>query len=209
MTVDDRPRGILSPADRQYLRDPDEYSKQAGYERRRAIVERLHEALHDMPLLVSELDEDLRTEAFEDGDLDGKDHTINVLHSAFALLYLGITDTVEPEELGKDAFEDLVGQGVKRAYQERGEPVANVEVSVDVTRAESDKPIEDMSIGEMTALARAGELDREQVIQEMAEKLPADEHSSLSSDEEVAESRAEWLSDMLIPEEDTGEDESR
>jgi len=29
------------------------YSKQAGYERRRAIVERLHETLHDMPLLVS------------------------------------------------------------------------------------------------------------------------------------------------------------
>jgi len=39
--------------------------------------------------LVSELDEDLRTEAFEDGgDLDGKEHTLNVLSWSFALPYL-------------------------------------------------------------------------------------------------------------------------
>jgi len=96
------------------------YSKQAGYERRRAIVERLHETLHDMPLLVSELDEDLRTEAFGDGDLDGKEHTLNVLSWSFALLYLRITDTVEPSDLAKDAFEGIAASGVRQAYLQRG-----------------------------------------------------------------------------------------
>jgi len=46
------------------------------------------------------------TEAFGDGDLDGKEHTLNVLSWSFALLYLGITDTVEPSDLAKDAFGD-------------------------------------------------------------------------------------------------------
>jgi len=50
---------------------------------------------------------DLRTEAFGDGDLDGKEHTLNVLSWSFALLYLRITDTVEPSDLAKDAFEGL------------------------------------------------------------------------------------------------------
>lgn len=169
MTLDGRPRGILSPADREYLRNPDEYSKQAGYERRRAIVERLHEALHDMPLLVSELDEDLRTEAFEDGELDGKEHTINVLHSAFALLYLGITDTVEPEELAKDAFESMAASGVAEAYRSRGEPVADVSVSVEITPIDSSKPVEEMTLGEIQEHAKAGNMDPQVLLQRMTE----------------------------------------
>jgi len=90
------------------------YSKQAGYERRRAIVERLHETLHDMPLLVSGTRRDLRTEAFGDGDLDGKEHTLNVLSWSFALLYLRITDTVEPSDLAR-----TLSRGLPRAVLDR------------------------------------------------------------------------------------------
>jgi len=138
MSLDERARGILSPADRRYLQNRRNYSKQAGYERRRAIVERrLHEALHDMPLLVSELDEDLRTEAFGDGDLDGKEHTLNVLSWSFALLYLRITDTVEPSDLAKDAFEGIAASGVRQAYLQRGYSVEEVEVEVNVSTSQS------------------------------------------------------------------------
>lgn len=170
MALDDRPRGILSEADRRYLRNPEEYSKQAKYERRQAIIERVHEALHDFPLLVYKLNEDSRKEAFEDRDLENKDHTLNVLSSAFAFLYLGITDTVEPSDLAKDAFEDFVGDGVKRAYRERGVVLKDVDVSIDVTEADPDQPIEEMTFQEAQDLALAGQLDREE-FREYADKV--------------------------------------
>lgn len=160
MALDDRPRGILSQADREYLRNPDEYSKQAGYERRRAIIERVQEALHDMPLLVSELDEDSRAEAFED-EADGTPHTLSALSSAFALFYLGITDTVEPTELAKDAFEDITESGVRKAYLQRGVSVEEVEVEVSVTRGERVDDLrekEELSYPEVNQLLEAGEL---------------------------------------------------
>jgi len=90
-----------------------------------------------MPLLVSELDEDLRTEAFGDGDLDGKEHTLNVLSWSFALLYLRITDTVEPSDLAKDAFEGIAASGVRQAYLQRGYSVEEVEVEVNVSTSQS------------------------------------------------------------------------
>lgn len=163
MSLDQRPRGILSESDRQYLRNPDEYSKQARYERRRAIIERLHESLHDMPLLVSELDEESRGEAFEDGDLDGKDHTLNVLSWSFALLYLGITDTVEPSELAKDAFEGIAASGVRQAYHQRGYSVEEVEVEVNVKRGEPldelrEREPDELSYPEVNQLLESGEL---------------------------------------------------
>jgi len=163
MPLDQRPRGILSESDRQYLRNPDEYSKQARYERRRAIIERLHESLHDMPLLVSELDEESRGEAFEDGDLDGKDHTLNVLSWSFALLYLGITDTVEPSELAKDAFEGIAASGVRQAYHQRGYSVEEVEVEVNVKRGEPldelrEREPDELSYPEVNQLLESGEL---------------------------------------------------
>ena len=54
MTDDDgRDRGILSPADRNYLRNPDEYSRQASHEREKKIKERIRNALLDISLLAS------------------------------------------------------------------------------------------------------------------------------------------------------------
>lgn len=161
MALDERPRGILSEADRRYLRNPEEYSKQAGYERRQAITERLHEALHDMPLLVSELDEDTRTEAFEDGELAGKEATINILSWSFALLYLGITDTVEPSDLAKDAFEDIAASGVRQAYLQRGYSVEEVEVEVNVKKGEPLDELreqDELSYPEVNQLLESGEL---------------------------------------------------
>jgi len=131
MTIEERPRGILSPADRKYLKSPDTYSDQAAYERRQSIVTRVHEALHDFPVLVANLEEEHRREAFEDRDLEHKDYTLNVLDSAFTFLYLGVADIV-PEELAKDAFEDSIAEGVQRAYLQRGISVDDVTVTIEV-----------------------------------------------------------------------------
>jgi hypothetical protein len=57
MTNDKFERGILTKADREYLRNPDEYSRQAAYNREQAIRERLQRAFRDFPLLVKALDD--------------------------------------------------------------------------------------------------------------------------------------------------------
>lgn len=201
MTVE-RPRGILSPADRRYLQNPEEYSDQGAYERREAIVERVHESLHDYPTLVSQLDEKHRKRAFEDRDLENKEHTLNVLSSAFAFLYLGITDTVEPSDLAKDAFEDFVASGVKRAYLERGDVVADVDVSVDVTEADETKPLEEMTITEIQQLGQTGNISREEFVESMADRIKIGAaEGSLSPPEDISKSRGEWLADLFgIPE---------
>lgn len=184
MALDDRPRGILSQSDRQYLRNPEEYSSQASYERRQAIIERIHNALHDYPLLVSALDDEYRKEAFEDRfeepleeTMPEKEHTINVLHSAFAFLYLGITDTVEPEELGKDAFEDLVGSGVKTALLQRGDTVRNVSVDIEVETGPSLAEVRDKetpALPEIFQLLEAGEISGKEAFN-LFRELPGDE----------------------------------
>lgn len=202
MALDQRPRGILSEADRRYLMNPDEYSKQAGYERRQAIIQRIHEGLHDFPLLVSKLDEDSRAKAFEDGDLETKDHTINVLSSAFTFLYLGITDTVEPSDLAKDGFEDIVADGIKQAYLQRGDSVRNVTVDIEV---ETGPPLEEIldqdELGfiEIMQLIEAGELPAEEATELLNELLQ--EHGDEPVDEEgkFQGAAARFPADVLDP----------
>lgn len=57
MTQDKFERGILTKADREYLRNPDEYSRQASYNREEKINERIERAFNDFPLLARELDD--------------------------------------------------------------------------------------------------------------------------------------------------------
>lgn len=73
----DRPRGILSKADRRYLKNPDEYSGQAAYERRQAMHQRIRNAVLDLIWLgqvdwqseintdISELEHKLATHSLE------------------------------------------------------------------------------------------------------------------------------------------------
>lgn len=52
MVSDDRPRGILSPADRKYLRsDKSGYTRQAQHKRNEAIRQRVQNAILDMSVL--------------------------------------------------------------------------------------------------------------------------------------------------------------
>lgn len=53
---DERGRGVLSPADRKYLRNPEEYSRQARHEREKAILERVENAILDFTILWEEWD---------------------------------------------------------------------------------------------------------------------------------------------------------
>ena len=63
-TGDDRDRGILSTVDREYLRDPDAFSRQGGYQRRAAIRNRVENAFVDLRVLFDELDDETITDVF-------------------------------------------------------------------------------------------------------------------------------------------------
>lgn len=159
MTIEERPRGILSPADRKYLKNPKAYSDQAAYERRQAIITRVYEALHDFPVLLSQLEAEHRREAF-------RDYEGTVPSSPFAFLYLGITDTVEPEELAKDAFEGAVADGVRKAYLKQGVSVDEVEVTVEVDTGPSIEELkreENMDQDTILELFRLGEISSEEM----------------------------------------------
>lgn len=62
MTEDKFERGILTKADREYLRNPDEYSRQASYNREEKINQRIQRAFNDFPLLATELDDSVLDE---------------------------------------------------------------------------------------------------------------------------------------------------
>jgi len=53
---DDRKRGVLSKADRNYLKNPEEYSRQASHERQRKIRERIEDAILDMSILYDKIE---------------------------------------------------------------------------------------------------------------------------------------------------------
>lgn len=70
----DRPRGILSSADRKYLTsDKSGYTHQAQYKRETEIRQRVVNGLLDFAILEAHLDADLRDDIF--GALDGRQPT--------------------------------------------------------------------------------------------------------------------------------------
>lgn len=95
MSGKSRERGLLSPADRAYLRgEADLASVQSERNTRSRIRERIYHALFDFELLVEHLSERDRELVFEKrfGEIDGAD-AFDALVSAMAFLYRGVNDT--------------------------------------------------------------------------------------------------------------------
>ena len=95
MEGDDRERGILSEADRAYLRGETTFSSvQSERNARARIRDRLFEAVRDFELLIERLDDHDRELVFGKrfGNLAGAD-AFDALVSAQALLYRGVDDT--------------------------------------------------------------------------------------------------------------------
>lgn len=95
----DRPRGILTPADRKYLAsDKSGYSHQAQHKRKKAIKERIINGLLDFALIENHLGKELREEVFNpfdtanifDEDIElysSEEHYTSVFSNLIAFLY--------------------------------------------------------------------------------------------------------------------------
>lgn len=192
----ERQASLLTDSQREYLKEGGDGA--AARMARKRIRERVHEGLFDFPLLVSGLSEKDRRGVFED-------HALDVLPSAFAFLYLGVTETVEPTDLAKDTFKSMVEDGVKEAYRQQDRPVT-VDVSIEITPVDSDQPHEDMTIRELQRLAEVGEVDKQDFVELVADLLPGEDSDSLSANYDIDESRAEWIADQTLPDEDESDE---
>ncbi|UTF53207.1 hypothetical protein [Natronosalvus rutilus] len=125
MKGDSRPRGILSSADRAFLRgESDLASVQSERNTRARIRERLYQGVRDFELLVESLSDDDRKLVFEKrfGEIDGTE-AFDAMVSAVAFLYLAADDTdIE--------FETLLTEGINLAEARRDRAAT---VSLDVT----------------------------------------------------------------------------
>lgn len=132
----DRPRGILSPADREYLVASDgereeNYSRSARTQRERAIRERAANAFMDFSLLSAHLDASDRAQIFEESELDIR----RGIHGMLAFLYQHATDPPPGMSEGgplmppERQFEDWLERSIHRVQTNLPPRVAgNVEI---------------------------------------------------------------------------------
>jgi len=142
----DRERGILSEADRAYLRGATEFSSvQSERNARARIRDRLFEGVRDFELLVEHLDDRDRELVFEKrlGNVAGAE-AFDALVSALALLYQGVGDT----DLD---FEAVLNEAVNVAEAGEGR-AATVDLDVTYERLSPESLLHKLESGDELSL---------------------------------------------------------
>lgn len=130
MTDDDRDRGILTPADRAFLRGETRLrSEQSAYDARYRIRSRLRNAVYDLALLFEQLEPRDRERVFAEEELD------DALVDALAFLYLGVGD-------GDRSRKSTFLEAVHRAERRRADGDCLVSATFEVER--TDAAVEDV-----------------------------------------------------------------
>ncbi|WP_049928532.1 hypothetical protein [Halopiger goleimassiliensis] len=167
----ERDRGILTPADRAYLRGETQLaSDQSERNARSRIRNRVRESIRDFEVLIEHLPERDRRLVFEKqfDELDGP-AAYDALVSAIAFLYLGVEDT-------DFAVEELLGEGINVAEAKRDRSASvtfertyhSLSTETLLDRLEGG---ESLSLTELAYLQRSDDLSRS----ELAEHLADDE----------------------------------
>ena len=118
-------RGILSPADREYLQHPEDYSRQAANEREQRIVERIRNALLDFRYLADpEFPDEYLEESFGDQEAHGRVEPISLPEGGLTLSDGYVEDSVVeaitlfhliyPPAVFNDMIEEAVETAVSR-----------------------------------------------------------------------------------------------
>jgi hypothetical protein len=166
ITPEDRPRGILSPTDRDYLCGLKEYAQpQTDANRRQDIRERVENGLKDFALLWMLLEPDERKKVFEELGEDGTDE---VIESMVTFAYLGIDqDTIRLEECIERGV--LAAANADKLFRSAGR-ATDADVSIDIEynpdaeklyrRFEDGAQLSDAEVG---VLVRSGKLDSDDI----------------------------------------------
>lgn len=150
----ERERGVLSPADRDYLRgESDLASVQSERNTRARVRERVYHAVLDFELLVEHLSETDRRLVFEEyfDEVDGTE-AFDALVSAVAFLYRGTTDT----DLD---FESVLHEAINVAEAKRNR-AATVEFDLTFHALSADQLRRKLERGETLSLTEIAYLHR-------------------------------------------------
>ena len=131
--TNERPRGILSSADRAFLLGTaDLEGKQSEYDTRYRIRRRIRNAILDFTILFEHLSERDRTQVFDSPDDEREDFS-NAIVDSLAFFYLG-TEGYDPPR------ETLLAESVRRAERRRQDrdPSGIVLASVNVEHADRE-----------------------------------------------------------------------
>jgi hypothetical protein len=116
---DERPRGLLAPVDRAYLRGNKKYShRQTAYDREAKIRERLREGVFDLQLVASEMDDEELEKAL--GDYPDNSELWGALTDVVAFIFRvtalkGLNENLLGEKQNYH-FEEAVEQGMHNGY---------------------------------------------------------------------------------------------
>jgi len=170
MSEEDRGRGILSTADRAYLRGETAYgSVQSERNARARIRNRTFEAVRDFELLVEALSDRDRKLIFEKrfGDLAGP-AAFDALVSAVALLYSGVDDA------GLE-FETVLSEAVNVAEASEGR-AATVALELTYERLSPEGLLHKLELGNELSLTELAYLhDHDDVSRDRLARYLADE----------------------------------
>lgn len=146
----DRPNGILTKTDREYLHSNGDYydeetARQTRYQRRRDIHRRITQSLLDFQDIHTSLDSELRWQIFNEPEKGGAESTEeldNTVRSLFYWLYRGYQES----ELEFDrSLEEAVRQAAEDESREKTGAIVDVEVDLDVDVTRRYKDLEDLS----------------------------------------------------------------
>lgn len=175
----DRPRGILSPTDRDYLCDLKDYShNQTELNRQQSIRERTIEGLRDFDLLWLLLDESEREKIIDSLETKEIDTAFS---SMISFMYLGL-------DRDTDRMENIIEQGVYHGVNYDGSGrwsggANEVSVNIDIDRHPDVDELyarfknggeDQLTSAEIGTLVQAGKLDAEdlQVLEDTGSTFP-------------------------------------
>lgn len=136
--TDKRGRGILSSADREFLRgEKSELTEQSKRDARYRIRNRLENGFYDIRILMSFLEKRDRKRVFENA-LENTTHG-ELFGRLFELPVKGILDVVEPVEHAIEHIEESLEHTIHRSLLDiDSEYMIDVDVSIDVDREKPD-----------------------------------------------------------------------
>lgn len=155
-----RPRGILSKTDREYLLGAKSYeNEQSEANRRQDIRDRIKNSLKDFKLIWALLEENDRNQVFSSLDEGSVDNSIEAMVS---FIYLGLNGDIPRIEKaikrGILAGENAISDGETKQV----DVSINIDYYPDVGAAKEkmqNNPLEELTVEEVGVLAKANELE--------------------------------------------------
>ena len=145
MVDGDRPRGMLAPADREYLQQGDEYgsSRQARSQRRQAVRQRTRDTILDFAVLFDRLDENEKKELWDEGFEGDPRPFFDGLAATIAFFFWGLVSEedakawvdhdVNPRR--GDLFVQVLKEGLSRGALKYDVLIDRVDLNVEGRRA--------------------------------------------------------------------------